>query len=90
MQKIVRESHCLDEHMHTSALRPTLTEQNKLARILFILEQINQVTDQYDPQFDRVHIDEKWFFLTRNTVRYYLAEGEEPPIHITFSPKAMS
>jgi hypothetical protein len=27
--------------------------------------------------FDRVHVDEKWFFLTRLTERYYLAPDEE-------------
>jgi hypothetical protein len=29
--------------------------------------------------FNRVHVDKKWFFLTRATERYYLAPDEEQP-----------
>jgi hypothetical protein len=37
--------------------------------------------------YDRAHVDEKWFFLTRVTGRYYLAEDEaQPHGHI---PKCM-
>jgi hypothetical protein len=51
---------------HTSNLHPTLTEENKLSRIMFCTEQINHGTlhlrhPKFSGQYDKVHIDEKWF-----------------------------
>jgi hypothetical protein len=69
---------------HTSKLKPTLTELNKLSRFHFALEQINPVTmnlrtPKFFAQFNKVHIDEKWFHLSQDGERYILAEGEVPP-----------
>jgi hypothetical protein len=69
---------------HTSNLRPTLTEQNKLSRFGFCLEQINPATlnlrhPKYHAQYDKVHVDEKWFHMCKDGDRYILAPGESPP-----------
>jgi hypothetical protein len=69
---------------HTSNLRPTLTATNKRARFDFCISQINNGTlhlrhPKYCAQYDKVHIDEKWFYLTQDGERYILAPGEEPP-----------
>lgn len=47
----------------------------------------------YLPMFDFVHMDEKWFYLTRKSQRYYLARGEKGKYRAASSsariPKAM-
>jgi hypothetical protein len=69
---------------HTSKLKPTLTELNKLTRFEFCLSQVNPITlgmrtPRFWSQYDKVHIDEKWFHLTQDGERYILVDGEEPP-----------
>ena len=51
--------------VHSNSLKPILTEENKLARLLMA----NHFRDPQDPSKyqdmrDRIHLDEKWFFLT--------------------------
>jgi hypothetical protein len=66
-----------------------LTDENKAARVHYALDQINKVTvdsmvsAKYDHMYDRVHIDEKWFFLSQDGEFYILAAGEEPPKRFT-------
>lgn len=69
---------------HTSRLKPTLTPENELSRFLYALNQIDPATNNLrTPKFldmmDRVHIDEKWFFLCKDGESYYLVNDEEPP-----------
>ena len=52
-------------HVHSNLLKPILTEENKLARLLIA----NHFWDPQDPSKyqdmrDHIHLDEKWFFLT--------------------------
>ena len=52
-------------HVHSNSLKPILTEENKLARLLMA----NHFRDPQDPSkyqdmCDHIHLDEKWFFLT--------------------------
>ena len=52
-------------HVHSNSLKPILTEENKLARLLMV----NHFRDPQDPSkyqdmHDHIHLDEKWFFLT--------------------------
>jgi hypothetical protein len=63
----------------TSVLRLHLTEQNKLTRFLFSIEHINKRTMQYETFYDRIVVDEKWFYLTQYKQGYYVAVDEEPP-----------
>jgi hypothetical protein len=73
---------------HSSALKPKLTEMNKLERFHFALDKIKATTTHlqnptFDPQFNKVHINEKWFHLTRDGERYILVDGEEAPKRTT-------
>jgi hypothetical protein len=69
---------------HRSKLKPTLTELNKLTRFNFVLEEINAATrnlvrPRFKDQMDKVHIDEKWFYLCKDGEKYILVDDEEPP-----------
>ncbi|XP_057548303.1 uncharacterized protein LOC130826748 [Amaranthus tricolor] len=67
---------------HTNAIKPTLNENNKLHRLSFALSkcEYDEQNDafKFKPYNNVVHIDEKHFYLTRETQSYYLAPGEEP------------
>jgi hypothetical protein len=88
---------------HANAIKPRLTEENRMARLLYAINhlQLNHV-DQvlfnndtmdpgkfgyYDGFFDVVHIDEKWFFVSRAKQRIYLTKDEIGP-HRTVSHKS--
>ena len=77
---------------HTSAGKPMLTDVNKMARLEFCLNERGD-NGMYNDMFDRVHVDEKWFYLTRVTERYHLAEDEPEPHrmigHKSHIPKCM-
>jgi hypothetical protein len=69
---------------HSSALKPYLTEENKAARIAYCLDEIENRTVSVDTwtyknMYDRVFLDEKWFYFTFDQQGYYLAYGEEDP-----------
>ena len=70
---------------HTSALKPTLTPSNELSRFLYALDQVDTSTinlrsgPKFKDMMDRVHIDEKWFFLCNEGERYILVSDEEAP-----------
>lgn len=72
---------------HTNALKPNLTETNKLTRFFYAVSHVHEIREDdndklYDFSafdFNQVHLDEKWFFLTEENLRVYLARGEEAP-----------
>ncbi|KAK9666092.1 hypothetical protein RND81_14G159900 [Saponaria officinalis] len=75
---------------HSSPLHPQLTELNKVNRLKFCLNSIAvyQTADQvgepstrlkFQDMSNTVHIDEKWFYLSRSNQRYYVVDGEELP-----------
>ncbi|XP_071739090.1 uncharacterized protein [Rutidosis leptorrhynchoides] len=76
---------------HTNAVKPDLTEANKMARLEFCFSKINRSLSNNDSTFDDmfnvVHIDEKWFYLTKSSRRYYLVPGEDEPLRICKSKK---
>ena len=69
-------------------LRPALTDENKLARVYFAIKEINETCCAqvsvdglcYKNMLDRIHVDEKWFYITKDAQGYYLAIDEEPPV----------
>ena len=66
--------------VHSNSLKPILTEENKLVRLLMA----NHFRDPQDPSkyqdmHDHIHLDEKWFFLTQEKERYLLVLGREEP-----------
>ena len=51
-------------HPHTSALKPMLTDVNKMARLKFCSNK-RGANAMYNAMYDRVHVDGKWLFLTQ-------------------------
>ena len=66
---------------HTSALKPYLTETNKLARYLMATSFINpQKPGEYQDMMDMIHVDEKWFHVSRDGQRFLLTDDEKDPL----------
>ena len=66
--------------VHCNSLKPVLMEENKVARLIMALE----AHDPQDPSkfldmMDRIHVDEKWFFLSQQRARYLLLPEEKNP-----------
>ena len=60
---------------HSSSVKPYLTDANKKTRLKWCIDMIDQglVDDpKFKDLFDFVFIDEKWFYLTQKSERYYL------------------
>ena len=55
---------------HTNAIKPVLTEANKYARLNFALDFVKP-NMELDDMNEYVHLDEKWFYLTK-TCEYFL------------------
>ncbi|KAK1629449.1 hypothetical protein QYE76_003764 [Lolium multiflorum] len=70
---------------HTSTLKPALKPENKIARLKFCTSMIDQTTTaEAEPSFlsmeNIVHIDEKWFDMTKRSRKYYLLPEEQDPV----------
>jgi hypothetical protein len=80
---------------HSSSLRPLLAESNRMNRMRFVLSKLIYKDGQYsfDSFYQYVHIDEKWFYMTRINERYYIVPGERLPHRSlqskNFIPKVM-
>ena len=49
---------------HTNAIRPTLDEHHKFARVPYAIENLNLDTEYYHDYFNAIHhVDEKWFSI---------------------------
>lgn len=50
-------------------------------------------TAEFNGMSEYVHIDEKWFYMTKLKEKFYLLPNERPPEHLTkskkFIPKVM-
>ncbi|XP_074301159.1 uncharacterized protein LOC141632512 [Silene latifolia] len=68
---------------HTNAIKPSLTDSNKLQRLIFSLSSIfverNSGVVKFKDMSLKIHIDEKWFYITKTTDSFYILEEEEPP-----------
>ncbi|GJM86927.1 hypothetical protein PR202_ga02830 [Eleusine coracana subsp. coracana] len=68
---------------HSNNIKPYLTEANKKTRLQWCVNMIDQESTSNDQRFkalfDHVYIDEKWFFLTQNSAKYYLLPDEDDP-----------
>ncbi|XP_015165532.1 uncharacterized protein [Solanum tuberosum] len=66
---------------HSNTIKPFLTEQNKISRLQFCLSMVDRDSIPDDPSFidmyNIVHIDEKWFYMTKKKQTYYMLPGEE-------------
>ncbi|GKE14330.1 hypothetical protein Tco_1421907 [Tanacetum coccineum] len=76
---------------HTNAIKPSLTSENERARLEFCLSKISPSLSSSSPvfhdMFDVVHIDEKWFYMSRPSKRYYLVPGKNEPLRTCKSKK---
>ena len=64
---------------HSSATRPLLTDANKYGRLKFALSMVTSTMELNDMS-NYVHLDEKWFYMTRETRKYYIVPGEKEPV----------
>ena len=81
-------------HVHTSSLKPTLTEENKMSRMDLALSYVDKNnTSKFENMEDLIHIDKKWFYLTKDGQRFIIAVDEEEPYrhvqHKSFLTKIM-
>jgi hypothetical protein len=60
----------------TIALKPLLTEEHKLQRVLYCVLHLNPIDNKYNDFYDNVHIDKKWFFISEKQLRVYIAADE--------------
>ena len=80
--------------VHTSSLKPTLTEENKMSRMELALSFVDKNnTSKFENMEDLIHIDEKWFYLTKDGQRFTIAADKEEPYrhvqHKSFLTKIM-
>ena len=61
---------------HTNSIKPFITEDNKKGRLRFCISMLDRNTLSHEPKFvdmyNIVHIDEKWFYMTKKAEKYYL------------------
>ncbi|VFQ79421.1 unnamed protein product [Cuscuta campestris] len=73
---------------HSNAIKPFLCEKGKLKRLKYCLSFISP-TSLPNPTFhhcyDYIHIDEKWFNLSKPKATFYTLPGEDDPYRITQS-----
>ena len=79
---VIRHLHNGDSiiRRHSSALKPSLTEANQLSRFKSALQEVKNETGEYFDMYDRIHVDEKWFYLMEDGVTYYLLDDEDDPV----------
>jgi transposase-like protein len=70
---------------HNSALKPSLSEEHKVARVMYVLDEVSALgrvsarggnggnVRKYKDMYDRIHVDEKWFYMCRDQQGYYMA-----------------
>jgi len=73
---------------HSSTLKPSLTEENKLLRIAWCYDHIDCNTGHYCEMLDIVHVDEKWFNLTELTKACYFGHGRRRSLPHCLSQKS--
>jgi hypothetical protein len=72
---------------HTNAIKPLLTEENKMMRLSYALDRVERVVVgpgqpplyRFRGVYYEVHVDEKWFYITQINKRYYLSSDEPKP-----------
>ncbi|KAG7588840.1 hypothetical protein ISN44_As07g011640 [Arabidopsis suecica] len=68
---------------HTNSIKPHLKEANMKGRLQFCISMLDKNSLPHEPKFvdmyNMVHIDEKWFYMTKKTDKYYLLPIEDDP-----------
>lgn len=68
---------------HSNRLKPSLKEKNRRERIKFCLSMFDETTlaaprPKFISMHNIVHIDEKWFYMTKMNRCYYHPEEDDP------------
>jgi hypothetical protein len=69
---------------HSSSIKPYLTDVNKKSRLKWCVDMIEKdlLGDaRFKGLFDFVFIDEKWYYLSQKSEKYYLLPEEDEPHH---------
>ena len=64
----------------TNAIKPLMTKKKKRARIVFIVRFVDDLTLLYSAVYDVIHLDKKWFHMTRESQRIYRSPNEPSPV----------
>lgn len=68
---------------HSNSMKPRLTNAQKITRLHWVMSLSVPKTLTKKLRFQNlcnlVHIDEKWFYMSQVTQKYYLLDGEEDP-----------
>ena len=80
--------------IHTSSLKPTLMEENKMSRMELALSVIKKNnSSKFENMEDLIHINEKWFYRTKDGQHFIIVADEEEPYryvqHKSFLMKIM-
>ena len=90
-QMLLKKDVC---RIRTSSLKPTLTEENKMSRMELALSFVDKNNpSKFENMEDLIHVDEKWFYLTKDGQRFIIAADKEEPYrhvqHKSFLTKVM-
>ena len=67
-------------HVHTSSVKPTLMEENKMSRMELALSFIDENNpSKFENMEDLIHINQKWFYLTKDGQHFIIAADKEEP-----------
>ncbi|XP_056691725.1 uncharacterized protein [Spinacia oleracea] len=79
---------------HTNSIKPSLKHHHKIARLQYIMNQAIPGTVNTLPKFSDmynvIHIDEKWFYMSQETQRFYLFPWEDDPYRACQSKRFIS
>ena len=62
-----------DIRRESNSLKPILTDAHKTKRLNWCLKFVDERTMLFHDMYDYVHLDQKWFFLTKDKVQHLLA-----------------
>ena len=68
---------------HTSVLKPLLTNAHQFQRVCYAVMHLSGDDHRYNDFYQHVHVDEKWFYLTEQQMRFYLAPEEPVPLRVS-------
>ena len=65
--------------MHSNTVKPHLSETAMKERSKFCKSFLRMESGDFDDMKNVIHVDEKWFYLTKNNRKFYLAPEEKNP-----------
>ena len=71
--------YCVFDSLYLSSLKPSLTDANKVKRLEYCLNETDIENKTIKNKMDKIHIDEKWFYMSSESAKFYLVKGEDIP-----------